>query len=73
MDTATLLADLEAIHSITYVPRSQPSHLWFRQRQRGPCARAVNGGQVNWLKLIKRQMYGRAKFDLLRARVLRSI
>jgi transposase len=27
-------------------------------------------GQVNRLKLLKRQMYGRAKFDLLRARVL---
>lgn len=27
-------------------------------------------GQVTKLKLIKRQMYGRAKFDLLRARVL---
>jgi transposase len=27
-------------------------------------------GQVNRLKLIKRQMYGRAKFDLLRLRVL---
>jgi transposase len=30
-------------------------------------------GQVNRLKLIKRLMYGRAKFDLLRARVLHSI
>ena len=30
-------------------------------------------GQVNRLKLVKRQMYGRAKFDLLRARVLHSI
>ena len=30
-------------------------------------------GQVNRLKLIKRMMYGRAKFDLLKARVLRSI
>ena len=29
-------------------------------------------GQVNRLKLIKRDMYGRAKFDLLRARVLYS-
>ena len=28
-------------------------------------------GQINRLKLIKRQMYGRAKFDLLRLRVLR--
>lgn len=27
-------------------------------------------GQVNRLKLIKRQMFGRAKFDLLRCRVL---
>ncbi len=29
-------------------------------------------GQVNRLKLIKRQMYGRANFDLLRARVLHA-
>lgn len=29
-------------------------------------------GQVNRLKMIKREMYGRAKFDLLRARVLHS-
>ena len=29
-------------------------------------------GQVHRLKLVKRQMYGRAKFDLLRARVLAS-
>jgi transposase len=37
---------------------------------------AMNGqleGQINRLKLIKRQMYGRAKFDLLRARVLHSM
>jgi transposase len=30
-------------------------------------------GQVNRWKLIKRQMYGRAKFDLLSARVLHSM
>jgi transposase len=29
-------------------------------------------GQVNKLKLLKRQMYGRANFDLLRRRVLRA-
>jgi transposase len=29
-------------------------------------------GQVNRLKLLKRQMYGRAKLDLLRARVLHT-
>lgn len=30
-------------------------------------------GQVNRLKFIKRQMFGRAKFDLLKARVLHAI
>jgi transposase len=30
-------------------------------------------GQVNRLKLVKRQMYGRAGFDLLRARVLAKV
>lgn len=37
------------------------------------CMKWSNGqteGQVNRLKFIKRQMYGRAKFDLLRLRVL---
>ena len=29
-------------------------------------------GQINRLKCLKRQMYGRAKFDLLRQRVLRA-
>jgi transposase len=29
-------------------------------------------GQINRLKLLKRQMYGRAKFDLLRSRVLHA-
>jgi len=29
-------------------------------------------GQVNRPKLLKRQMYGRANFDLLRRRVLRA-
>jgi len=30
-------------------------------------------GQVNRLKMMKRQMYGRANFDLLRARVLNQL
>jgi len=29
-------------------------------------------GRVNRLKLLKRQMYGRTNFDLLRRRVLRA-
>jgi transposase len=35
-----------------------------------PWSNGQTEGQVNRLKLIKRQMYGRAKFDLLRKRVL---
>jgi transposase len=29
-------------------------------------------GNVNWTKMIKRQMYGRAAFPLLRKRILLS-
>ena len=36
-----------------------------------PCNGMVEG-QIHRLKLIKRQMYGRASFDLLRLRVLRQ-
>jgi transposase len=35
-----------------------------------PWSNGQTEGQVNKLKLVKRQMYGRAKFDLLRVRVL---
>ena len=37
-----------------------------------PWSNGQTEGQVNRLKLIKRQMYGRANFDLLRKRVLFS-
>lgn len=37
-----------------------------------PWSNGQTEGQVNRLKFIKRQMYGRAKFDLLRLRVLAS-
>jgi transposase len=50
------------------------------RRDHGPVMAALscawsNGqteGQINRLKMIKRQMYGRANFDLLRARVLHT-
>jgi transposase len=35
-----------------------------------PWSNGQTEGQVNRLKLLKRQMYGRANFDLLRQRVL---
>ena len=38
-----------------------------------PWSNGMVEGQVHRLKLIKRQMYGRASFDLLRLRVLQSV
>jgi transposase len=35
-----------------------------------PWSTGQTEGQINKLKLLKRQMYGRAKFDLLRQRLL---
>ncbi len=40
---------------------------------RGIWSNGQTEGQVNRLKVLKRQMYGRAKFDLLRQRVLHAI
>ena len=37
-----------------------------------PWSNGQTEGQVTRLKLVKRQMYGRAKFDLLRQKVLHS-
>ncbi len=36
----------------------------------GPWSNGQLEGQINRLKMLKRQMFGRAGFDLLRARVL---
>lgn len=53
---AGLISDIDAVRAAL----SQP---WSN----GPVE-----GQVNRLKLLKRQMYGRANFDLLRSRVLNA-
>ena len=51
-----LLSDIDAVRAALSLPWSN-----------GPVE-----GQINRLKLLKRQMYGRAKFDLLRSRVLHA-
>jgi transposase len=51
-----LLGDIDAVRAALTLPWSN-----------GPAE-----GQINRLKLLKRQMYGRAKFDLLRSRVLHA-
>jgi transposase len=74
-------ANLEAWMSLVEEPGIVPEVKRFAQHLRQDWAAVVeavrqpwsNGqveGQVNRLKLIKRLMYGRANFDLLRARVL---
>jgi transposase len=35
-----------------------------------PCSNGQTEGQITKLKLVKRQMYGRAKLDLLEARLI---
>jgi transposase len=49
-----LLQDMEAVVAAMVLPYSQ----------------GQTEGRVNKLKLVKRSMYGRGKFDLLRQRVL---
>lgn len=38
-----------------------------------PCSNGQTEEQITKLKLVKRQMYGRAKLDLLEARVIAAI
>jgi transposase len=48
----------------------QKDFLAVKEAIAAPWSNGQTEGQVNRLKLLKRQMYGRAKFDLLKARVL---
>ena len=48
----------------------QKDFLAVREATTSPWSNGQIEGQVNRLKLLKRQMYGRAKFDLLKAGVL---
>lgn len=43
-----------------------------REAMRSKWSNGQTEGQINRLKLVKRQMYGRGKADLLRARVLHA-
>ena len=73
--------ELEAWVALTGAPQIMPEIRQFAKNLRNDWEAVIeavrqpwsNGqveGQVNRLKTIKRQMYGRANFDLLRARVL---
>ena len=74
---------LEAWVQLAEAPGILPEVRRFAQVLRQDWAAVVEGvrqpwsqgqveGQINRLKMIKRQMYGRASFDLLRHRVLRA-
>ena len=53
-----------------FVERLRQDENAVRAALRLPWSNGPVEGQVHRLKLLKRQMYGRAKFDLLRGRVL---
>ena len=48
----------------------QKDFLAVKEASVSPWSNGQTEGQVNRLKLLKRQMYGRAKFNLLKARIL---
>jgi transposase len=54
----------------TFAKGIQQDYAAVRAAIQMPWSNGQTEGQVNRLKLIKRQMYGRANFDLLRLRVL---
>ncbi len=54
----------------TFATGIQHDYAAVRAALESPWSNGQTEGQVNRLKLIKRQMYGRASFDLLRLRVL---
>jgi transposase len=54
----------------TFAAGLQRDYAAVRAALSEPWSNGQTEGQVTRLKLLKRQMYGRAKFDLLRQRVL---
>lgn len=63
-------SDLESLKS--FAASLQQDSTAVRSALELPWSNGQTEGQVNRLKLLKRQMYGRAKLDLLRLRVLYS-
>lgn len=60
----------EVPHLIHFVRGLQQDYAAVKAALEFPWSSGQTEGQITRLKLIKRQMYGRAKFDLLRLRVL---
>ena len=64
--------DTSIIPLCNFVIGLQQEYASIRAALELPWSNGQTEGQVNRLKFIKRQMYGRAHFDLLRLRVLYS-
>ena len=60
--------DLPHLHR--FVEGSTPDHAAVRNGLTLPYSSGAVEGRVNRIKMLKRQMYGRAGFDLLRKRIL---
>jgi len=63
-------SDLESLK--LFAASLQQDSAAVRRALEPPWSNGQTEGQVNRLKMLKRQMYGRAKLDLLRLRVLYS-
>jgi transposase len=63
-----------AMHSplASFARRLEPDRSAVDAALRLPWSNGMVEGQIHRLKLMKRQMYGRASFDLLKLRVLHS-
>jgi hypothetical protein len=70
MDPATLPADPTSIRLEKVIQYTSPQAV--RAALEYEWSDGQVEGQMHRLKLVKRQMYGRAKLDVLRARVLRA-
>ena len=58
---------VEALEERSLLSFGSPT--WVEQGP-GPITNGQTEGQITKLKLVKRQMYGRGKIDLLQARVI---
>lgn len=69
-DLEAWIADAEVTLLASFAHGIQQDMAAVRSAIAEPWSNGQTEGQVNKLKLVKRQMYGRAKIDLLEARLL---
>jgi hypothetical protein len=72
-DCRALLIKIVALHISSFVSGIVKDIAAVRAAIALPWSNGQTEGQITKLKLVKRQMYGRAKIDLLQARLIGAI